>query len=427
MDGCKHCRRAKEVSRRDFVRLTLGTAAGLGIASKFGLGWAQDQVNPARAKAKAVILLWMQGGPSQLETFDPKPGTETGGPTKAIDTAIKGVQICEHLPQVAKIMDKISLIRTLNSNDPNHETAIYYLHTGYRKEPLVDRPSLGCVVSKEIGDDKFDLPASVVFGNTLVGPGVLGPRYSPFHIGKVDTPLENVVLPTGVTMKRMKDREALLRSQQDEFRKNRDARELDDHAMAYEQALKIVHSTRLDAFDISKEPDKVRKAYGDTSFGKACLMGRRLVEAGVKFVEISLGDWDTHDNNFQRTKDLCGQLDPAMAALIRDLSDRKLLDETLVIWMGEFGRTPVINQANGRDHFTKAWSVALAGAGIKGGRVVGRTNDTGTDVAERPVKVADLFATIYDRLGIDTNQKMITPEGRPFKYLDHGDILKELV
>lgn len=423
MHTCKHC----AVTRRDFIRLTLGSAAGLGIASKFGLGWPQDAVPPARTKARAAILLWMQGAPSQLETFDPKPGTETGGPTRAIDTAVKGVRISEHLPRVAEVMDRVALIRTLHSNDPNHETAIYYLHTGYRKEPLVERPALGCVVAKEMGDGTFDLPAFVALGATLAGPGVLGPRYAPFHVEKVDTPLENVVLPAGVTMKRMKDRQELLRAQQEEFRRERDARELDDHAMAYEQALKLVHSTRLDAFDLSKEPDKVRKAYGDTPFGKACLMARRLVEAGVKFVEVSLGDWDTHQDNFERTRKLCAQLDPAMAALIRELADRGLLDETLVLWMGEFGRTPAINSANGRDHFTRAWSVALAGAGIQGGRVVGRTNDKGTDVAERPVSVADLFATIYDRLGIDTNRKMITPEGRPVKYLEHGEIVKELV
>jgi hypothetical protein len=409
------------------MRLTVGTAAGAALASKFGLSWAQDAVNPAKATARSVILLWMQGAPSQLDTFDLKPGTETGGPFKAIDTAAQGIRISEHLPLLAGEFKNVSLLRTVNSRDPNHETAVYYLHTGYRQEPTVERPSLGCLVSRELGDPNFDLPAFVSFGQYTIGPGLLGPRYMPFTIEDISKPLENVLLPQGVNPQRMRDREKLLRAQEEDFRKDHPGRQMDDHKEAYETAQKIVHSKQLSAFDLSKESESTRKAYGDNAFGKGCLTARRLVEAGVKFVEVQLGDWDTHDNNFERTKKLMHTLDPAMSSLVRDLRDRKLLDSTLVVCMGEFGRTPQINAANGRDHFTKAWSVALAGGGIQGGRVVGRTNASGLDVVERPVGVADLFATFYHVLGIDGNQKLMTPESRPVKILESGDIVKELL
>lgn len=419
MSDCLHCR---TMNRRDFMRLTIGTAAGAALAAKFGLAWGQD--DPAKAKAKSVILLWMAGAPSQWDTFDLKSGN---GSFKPIETAVPGIEICEHLPRVAREFKDISLIRTLNSRDPNHETAIYYLHTGYRREATVERPSLGCLLAREFEDPRFDLPAFVSFGQFTIGPGLLGSRYLPFTIEDVNKPLENVLLPAGVTAERMRDREKLLRAQEADFRRDHPGPHMDAHQAAYESAQRIVHSKSLSAFDLGKEPEAVRKAYGDTPFGKGCLMARRLVESGVRFVEVQLGDWDTHADNFKRTQTLMNTLDPAMSSLLRDLRERRLLDSTLVVWMGEFGRTPQVNAANGRDHFTKAWSVALAGGGIQGGRLVGRTTENGLDIAERPVAVADLFATFYDRLGVDGSQKLVTPEGRPVKVLESGEPIKELL
>jgi len=406
------------------MRLTVGTAAAAGLASRFGLSFAQDAA--AGAKAKSMILLWMAGAPSQIDTFDPKPGRPTGGPFKAIETNARGIEISEHFPRLARQANRFSLVRTLQSRDPNHETAIYMLHTGYRREPTVERPNLGCLVARELAPRDFDLPAYVCVGNP-VAPGILGPQYAGFRIEKIDDPLENVILPPGVDRDRAKAREKLLAAQQKEFKRGRTEPALDDHLASYENALRLVHSSKLGAFDLSKEPDPTRKAYGDTPFGKGCLMARRLVESGVKFVEVQLGDWDTHENNFERTRGLMEQVDPAFSSLLSDLADRKLLEETLVVWMGEFGRTPQINDNKGRDHFTKAWSVALAGGGIQGGRGVGRTDVDGLDVAERPVSIPELFATFTTQLGIDGEKKLVTPEGRPVKILEDGSPILELL
>ncbi|HEX7898239.1 MAG TPA: DUF1501 domain-containing protein, partial [Planctomycetota bacterium] len=344
-------------SRRDFVRLTLG---GTALAAQPAWGQA--------TAAKNVILLWMQGGPSQLETFDPKPGTEHGGPTKAIETKTPGLLVSEHLPKVAAVSDKFSVIRTLNSKDPNHDTARYLLHTGYRTDPTVEHPHLGSLITHELGTKAEGLPGCITIGkDATTGSGYLPPELAPLQVEKIDNPLEDLKLPAAVNAFRLADREALLKAQNARFTAGHPDLKVESQQKAVERAFSLIRSPNLKAFDIGQEPEDVRALYGTSPFGKACLMARRLVEAGVRFVEVALADWDTHADNFNRSKALMGQLDPGMSGLLTDLDRRGLLQETLVVWMGEFGRTPKINGGKGRDHFTRAFCAALAGGGVAGG------------------------------------------------------------
>jgi hypothetical protein len=418
---CKHC----SMGRRDFIRVAIGAGAAAAISHKFMLPlFPQDRA----ARARAVILLWMQGGPSQLDTFDPKPGAETGGPFKAIETKIRGASISEHLPRLAAMADKYSILRTLHSKDPNHDTARYLLHTGYRTDPTVEHPHLGSMITRELGVTAEGLPGCITIGkDATVGSGYLPPEFAPLMIEKIENPLEDLKLPPGVNRFRLEDREGLLQKQNESFAEGHRTQSVEFQQKAYERAMALLKSPHVRAFDTTEEPEETRKLYGGGPFGKACLMARRLVEAGARFVEVSLGDWDTHQDNFERSKKLMQQLDPGMSGLLADLERTGLLKETMVIWMGEFGRTPKVNGNQGRDHWTRAFCAAAAGGGLAGGRVIGRTNDAGTEAVERPVSVQDLFATIYGQLGIDVEKKNMTPVGRPIRILDGGERIKELI
>ena len=371
----------------------------------------------------------MQGGPSQLDTFDPKPGSETGGPHKAIETKTRGSFISEHLPRVASVSDKLSILRTIFSKDPNHDTARYLLHTGYRTDPTIDHPHLGSLIAKELGMTAEGLPGCITVGkdSNSAGSGYLSSELAPLLVEKIDNPLEDLRLPQGVNKFRLGDRERLLMAQNEGFASVHADPRVESQQKAYDRALALMKSPHLKAFDISEETDETKKLYGGASFGKACLMARRLVEAGVRFVEVTLADWDTHADNHNRTKALMGELDPGLSGLLTDLDRRKMLSETMVVWMGEFGRTPRINGGQGRDHWTKSFCAALAGGGLAGGRAIGRTSSNGIETMERPVSVQDLFATIYGQLGIDTSKKYMSQTGRPVKILDGGEPLKELL
>jgi hypothetical protein len=419
---CAHCR----TGRRDFVKIALGAGAAASVSGRLGLPLLAQSRVPT---AKSVILLWMQGAPSQIDTFDPKPGTETGGPFKALGTKTPGLALSEHLPRLAATSDRYSVIRTLNSKDPNHDTARYLLHTGYRSDPTVEHPHLGSLIVHELGSRAEGLPGCITLGkDAQTGSGFLPPELAPLHIEKTENPLEDLRLAGGVTASRLADRQRLLSEQNGRFAAEHAADgRVESQRKAYDRAFELMRSPHLKAFDLADEPDETRKLYGNSPFGRACLMARRLVEAGVRFVEVTLADWDTHKDNFDGHRKLMAQLDPGMSGLLIDLDRRGLLEETLVLWMGEFGRTPRVNAANGRDHFTRAFAAALAGGGIAGGRVVGRTDRLGLEVAERPVSVQDLFATIYGRLGVEPSKKYMTPGGRPVKALDGGDPLKELL
>jgi hypothetical protein len=414
------------ISRRSFLRNVAVGTGGLGL-----LGW-KDAVtlhaDELRKEGRACILLFMRGGPSQFETFDPKPGSKNGGPTKAIQTAVSGVQIAENWDKVAATMKDIALIRSMTSREGEHQRAVYQLHTGYIPTANVKYPSLGSIVARELGKPDFDLPHFVSVGNrfTTIGSGFLGMNYAPFVVGSAQQLPANVALPRGVTSQRFGRRIGLLKDLEEDFARAGGKQRVQEHGAVYGSAAQMVLSPRLKAFDVNKEKDAVRDRYGRTPFGQGCLLARRLVEAGVTFVEVESGGWDTHQDNFARTKSLSQGVDPAVAALISDLKERGRLEKTLVIWMGEFGRTPRINGRTGRDHFPRAFSVALAGGGIKGARVIGQTSADGTSVVQRPVTVADLFCTFCQALNINPRKENFATLGRPIKIVDGGKVVQEL-
>ena len=421
---------SREMSRRDFIRRT-AAAVGTGcFAASGGLGWV-DLMNlhaeDLRQRGMACILLWMQGGPSQFESFDPKPGHPNGGPTKAIETAVPGLHIAEHWPQVASVMKEIALVRSMTNREGNHQRATYQLHTGYVPSASIKYPSLGSVVASQIGDPESDLPSFVAVGSAGprdVGGGFLGIRHDPFVIRNAAGKPDNVELR--VKQERFARRLGLLERLEQDFSEAGGRKLVADHTALYGRASRLSLSPHLDAFDLEKESDTARTAYGDSDFGRGCLLARRLVEAGVTFVEVKLGGWDTHANNFDRSETLSSQVDPAFAQLIRDLRARGMLEKTLLVWMGEFGRTPRINPRSGRDHFPRVFSAALAGAGIKGGGVVGETSADGTQVADRPVAVPDFFCSVYHALGINPREENTTPLGRPVKIVEEGKVVSEL-
>jgi hypothetical protein len=414
------------LNRRAFLRNIAAGAASIGL-----LGW-RDAVTlhaeELRKRGMACILLYMRGGPSQMETFDPKPGTDNGGPTKAIDTAVKGIQIAEPWTNVAAAMKDIAIIRSMTNKEGEHQRATFQMHTGYVPTGSVKYPSMGSIVASEIGTKDFDLPHFVTIGNRAltIGSGFLGMEYSPFVVPNPTQLPSNVALPSGVDDKRFGRRFDLLKDLEEDFAQSGGAPRVTDHQGIYENASQMILSPRMKAFDVSQEKDTIRDRYGRSSFGQGCLLARRLVETGVTFVEVELNGWDTHDDNFNRVKSLSENADPAFGALVSDLKDRGMLDKTLVMWMGEFGRTPKINPRTGRDHFPRAFNVALAGGGIKGGQVIGATSTDGMDAKTRPVSVPDLFCSVYHALKIDPRKENISGLGRPIKLMDKGEAIKEL-
>jgi hypothetical protein len=409
-----------ELSRRDALKLV---AAGLTGASLSG--WLEAlAVGAARqtSRHKACILLWMDGGPSHKDTFDLKPGTTNSGPYKPTDTAVPGIQISEHLPGLAKQMRHLAVLRSMSTNEGAHPRAKFTMHTGYREgQGGVAYPSIGSIISKELGRPEFPLPSFVSIGNRSYGAGFLGTRYQPLVVADARRGVEN--LKPLVVGRSFDGRVDLLEQMEKAFYKQYQAEAGAAHHTTYRRAVALMKSKEAKAFDLTGEPAPVRKAYGEGRFAEGCLLARRLVEAGVSFVEVTLGGWDTHQDNFARVKALSGQVDPAMSALIADLSDRGMLDDTLVVWMGEFGRTPRINTrgANpGRDHYPRAWSTVLAGGGIKAGQVVGKTDKEGAAVVERPISAIDFLATVCTLLGVNYNKQNTTPNNRPVRIVDKG-------
>jgi hypothetical protein len=415
------------LSRRDFLRLS---AAGVGGAALSGwMGVLAARAAEARVKHKACILLWMDGGPSHKDTFDLKPGTKDGGEFKPIPTAVPGIEISEHLPQFAKLTGDAAIIRGMSTTEGAHGRARYFMHTGYREgQGGLAYPSIGAITSAELGKDDFPLPNFVAINGRSFGSGFLGPRCEPLFVQDPARGVEN--LKPLVGQGEFDDRIGLLEEMEHAFYRDYKAGVGTAHETTYLRAVEMMKSKEAKAFDLSDEPANVKEAYGDGKFGQGCLMARRLVETGVPFVEVTLGGWDTHQDNFNRVKKLSGELDPAMSALIRDLKDRGMLDDTLLVWMGEFGRTPKINQrgaAPGRDHYPRAWSTVLVGGGLKGGQAVGKTDAEGAEVVEGKMSALDFLATICKALGIDYTKVNNTPIGRPIRIVDKGATpIKEL-
>lgn len=412
-------------TRRDFLHIGLHLSLGA-LATTLVQPRARAAAPPTRrgGRAKACILLFMHGGASQLDTFDPKPGRPTGGSVTAIRTALPGVVVSEHLPGIAKRLDRVALVRSLTAREGNHDRARYLMHTGQPPQGGAQHPALGAWVAEARAE--APLPGYVAIGGPGHGPGLLGASRAPFVVRDPTRPVRNLEPPVAVTSTRARDRAALWSTLQDDFSRAHPSPHAAAHRTVVEQARELGSSRAVEAFDVSREPAAIRERYGASAFGQGCLMARRLVEGGVPFVEVGLPGWDTHEDNEERTRRLCGPLDTGLCALLDDLHASGLLDETLVVWMGDFGRTPRINGRGGRDHYPSVSSVLLAGGGVAGGQVVGATDADGHEIIERPVTVPDLLRTLATALGIDPDQTRWSPSGRPLAMVDGGETIDEL-
>jgi uncharacterized protein (DUF1501 family) len=406
------------MQRREWLKLS---AAGvLGCSASNWLDILAARAAESRQQTKSCILLWMAGGPSHKDTFDLRPETANGGPYRQIQTAVPGIQISEHFPQFARLTNHAAIIRSMSTSEGAHARASFNMHTGYREgQGGIQYPSMGSIVSRELGDETAAMPSFVSVGQRSYGSGFLGAKYQPLIVNDPARGVEN--LRTGVNADQFNNRVGLLEELENGFHSTHNAAAAQAHRTTTQRAVTLMRDTGTRAFDIALEPATSRSPYGTSKFGEGCLMARRLVEAGVKFVEVTLGGWDTHQNNFERVRQLSSQVDPAMSALVRDLRDRQLLDNTLVIWMGEFGRTPRINARGaqpGRDHYPRAWSSVMIGGGIRGGQVIGRTDAEAATVVDRPVNTLDFMATVCRALGIDHNKQNHAPNGRPIRIVD---------
>jgi hypothetical protein len=413
-----------DLSRREALQL-----AAAGVTSISLSGWFNVLAHGAAAagavqgkKVKSCVLLWMDGGPSHKDTFDLKPGTANGGPYKEISTATPGIKISEYFPKFARLTEHAAILRGMSTAEGAHGRAKYNLHTGYREgQGGVVYPSIGSIAAKELGNESFALPNFVSIGNRSYGAGFMGTKYQPLVVNYPQRGVEN--LRPLVSGGAFDGRVDLLDEMEKAFHRDYQAGAAVAHRTTYQRAVTLMRSREAQSFDLSREPSSSRAKYGSSRFGDSCLLARRLIETGVTFVEVALGGWDTHQNNFARVKTLSDQVDPAMSALVSDLKERGLLDSTLVVWAGDFGRTPRINARGaqpGRDHYPRAWSTVMVGGGIKGGQVVGRTDAEGATVVERPISAMDFLATICTILGINYNKTNTTPNNRPVRIVDKG-------
>jgi hypothetical protein len=411
------------------IDLQLDRRRVLGLAGLASAAWltpvghllarADEAGRPNRGVARSIILLWLQGGPSQLETFDPHPGTMIAGGTGAVPTAVKGIALATGLVRTAGEMGSISLIRSMVSKEGDHERGSYTLKTGFRPDPTVIHPSIGAICCHELPVGGTDIPrhVSILPGQWPSRGGYLGARYDAFLTGDPAGPVPDT--QSNLSLERDQRRLKNLDVVESAFLQGRERRvEATQHRETMAGARRMMSSEQLKAFDVSRESIALQRSYGDTPFGRACLAARRLTEVGVRCVEVTLTGWDTHANNHAEHRQLLTILDPALASLLRDLRERKLLERTLVVCMGEFGRTPTINPAGGRDHWPSGFSLALAGGGIRGGQVVGATDPEGKSGPVDPVTVGDLHATLLTAVGIDPKTIMQTPIGRTVRFAE---------
>jgi hypothetical protein len=415
-------------------------------------GWLSALANDTARhpeRRRSCILLWMNGGPSTIDTFDLKPGHANGGPYREIPTSVPGIRISEHLPKLARNMQDMCIIRSMRSQEGDHGRGTFLMHTGQLPQGPIQYPTLGSLISKELGSDENPLPNFVsiapyrLFNQQAFAPGFLGPQYAPLLVAdqgfrnfnpnqpnayEQELRVEDLVPARDVVAEHVDSRIELLQEMEREFVARHPGVSPQSHMTAYDRAVRLMRTAARSAFNLDEEPARVRDAYGRNLFGQGCLLARRLVERNVSFVEVSLGNiqgnpigWDTHGNNFQAVRQLSEIMDPAWGTLMEDLRDRGLLETTLIVWMGEFGRTPRINQGQGRDHYPNAWATVLAGGGIRGGRTYGATSPDGMTVeAERPTSVPDFLATVCRALGIDPSRQNMSNVGRPIRIVEPG-------
>ncbi|MEW4489185.1 DUF1501 domain-containing protein [Thalassoglobus sp. JC818] len=415
------CLNSGRLNRRRFLRnLSVGALASGLLPLRDVMSLHADEL---RQRGKSMILIWLAGGPSQLETFDPKPSHENGGGTKAISTSVPGIQIAQDWPKLASVMDDLAIIRSMQNKEGAHQRATYQMHTGYVPSGSVKHPSLGSCIAQQLADHENDLPSFVSIGQTI-GAGFLGVDYEPFNVTRPGSMPQNLSLQKSAS--RYQRRLGLLGELEDEFAARGAEQPVRNHRQLYDKASKLVLSPQSQVFDLTDESKELTAQYGDSDFGRGCLLARRLVESGVSFVEVRSNGWDTHQDNFSTISDKAQEVDPASATLIKDLKQRGMLDDTLVVFAGEFGRTPRVNPRGGRDHFPRAFNVWLAGCGVRGGQTIGATSRDGNEIVDRPVGVHDLFQSICQSLGVDANHENISPLGRPMKVVDGGESVAEL-
>jgi len=412
------------MSRRHFVSHLLGASAlaGASLALNHSLASAAATL---RANNKRCVLMWMGGGPSTIDLWDMKPGAATGGPFRAIRTS-GDVQICEHLPLTARVMDRLSIVRNMSTREADHDRGRYYMQTGYVPNPSIQHPSYGSVIAHELAEYRqgLEIPPFVSVGGANEGPGFLGLSWAPFNVDS-NGRIQN--LTANVDAARMQRRLASLQMLESNFISENRGVAAAEHAKVLDKTLQMRTSQQLQAFNVSEEPTDMVERYGNNNFGRSCLLARRLVEANVPFVEVNLGGWDNHDNIFPTLQnERLPQLDRGMSALVEDLTQRGLWEDTVVLWMGEFGRTPRINGGAGRDHWARCWSVVTGGGGMKGGIAVGQTNEDGTQVDGPSYSSEDLMATICQAMGISLSTTFQSTSGRPMKIANGGKVIREL-
>lgn len=428
-----------EPSRRTFLEYAARTMLGVSVlpaASALAAAPAKKDAKGAKPAKKAasggtaknVIYLFMTGAMSHLDTFDLKPGKEVQGETKGIKTNVAGMQLSEFLPELAKHTDKLAILRSLYTETGDHEQGRYFMRTSYKQIASIRHPGMGAWAMKLHGRRNKTLPDNVTIAAEARHPGAgfLEPSYSPIPIGDPKAGLQNTKPPKYLTESSFEKRMDLIDSFDQAFRKKYPQKQVAAYTEFYQQATQLMSSDELKAFDIGQEKDEVRAEYGDTRFGQGCLLARRLIENGVRFVEVDYDGWDHHVDVFEKMPNQAAALDKALSALLKDLAAKGLLKETLVAVVTEFGRSPKINQNTGRDHHPGVFSAVLAGGGIKGGRFYGTSDEDGHSPDDDPVAIADFNATMAHALGLPLGQEVFSKEGRPFKVANSGDPITAL-
>ncbi|MBI1248652.1 DUF1501 domain-containing protein [bacterium] len=414
------------MTRRHFMSHMAGASAMVAPAMMMGSA-IQANADELKKRGRSCIMLWMGGGPSTMDLWDLKPGANTGGPFRPISTA-GDVQISEHLPGVAKVMDNLSIVRSMSTREADHGRGRYYMHTGYVPNPNIEHPSYGAVIAHEMATERSELeiPPFVSVGGGSVGPGFLGMSWAPFTVNS-NGQVRNLAMK-GWGEQTMNSRLGMLSMIERGFVDQNRGPAAADHAKILDKTVKLMTSDQMKAFKVSEEPEEMKELYGTDNFGRGCMLARRLVEAGVPFVEVDLGGWDNHQNIHATLKDnKLPVLDKAMSALVTDLKQRGLLETTTIVWMGEFSRTPRINGNAGRDHWARSWSTVVGGGGINGGIAVGATSSDGTRVETEPYSAEDVMATVVRAMGISLDTTFTSKNGRPMKIANGGKVIKELV
>jgi len=422
-------------TRRAFLSNAARTFLGVGTLPLIGgIANAQQAATEPTplggGSAKHVIYLYMGGGMSHLDTFDPKPGAETQGPVESLKTNVSGISVSEYFPMMAQQMDKVAVINSLNSTQGAHAQGRYFMHTSYSMRGTITHPDMGAYSSLLLPKVNETLPTNVKIGGNSsgLGAGFLESKYAAVPIGSPEAGLQHSVLPDKVAEDRFERRLDRVRQMNRQFGKRYDTKSVRAYAGMYDDAVKLMKSADLKAFDLTLESETTRESYGSDGFAQGVLMARRLVENGVRYVEVDFGGWDTHTDNFTRVSEKSAVLDRALASLLSDLSDRGLLDQTLVVLATEFGRTPTIvaDRNNGRNHYPKAFTCLLAGGGIRGGQRYGSTDSEGREVVDDHVTVPDFNATIAHALGLPLKEKVFSPSKRPFTVADDGTPITKL-